>query len=70
MTVDLSPAAINARLRLASDLRDLCQAIANRLPPNAMEQKRKEEEIKRIGNLNHGGTEAQRHGGTEKMRNT
>ncbi len=47
MTVDLSPAAINARLRLASDLRNLCLAIANRLPPDALEQRHREDEGRR-----------------------
>jgi hypothetical protein len=51
MTVDLSPAAIYARLRLASDLRDLCQAIANRLPPDAMEQRHSEDEEEKKDNI-------------------
>jgi hypothetical protein len=38
MTVDLSPEAVTARLRLVSELRDVCLALASRHSPTSVEE--------------------------------
>ncbi len=42
MTVDLSPQAVTARLRLVSELRDVCLALVPRRSPNGTERPSKD----------------------------